>query len=186
MSIVLNLRNRVELFVGCSAASCSSMMAPLLLLASSKMSTSHKRCVERPVRRVRPQQRESASHCDILGRTVTQCNTLQHTATLRHQRYERAPHCDTLQHTAKLQHTATHLQHLMTHCNTTRTATHSQTAIHCDTLPTPYATTKHNAPNVMSVRHTLEHYDTLQHTATHCNTLQHTATHCNTLQSRRH
>ena len=98
----------------------------------------------------------------------THCNTLQHTATLRHT----ATHCNTQQHTAtvipqpqywnptsSLQHTASKcrtLQHTATHCNTLQ---HTAKYCNCHTLASILR------PNKL--------------TATHCNTLQHTATHCN-------
>jgi len=94
-------------------------------------------------------QHLNMTNCITLQHTATRCITLQHTAT----------HCNTLQHTATRCIT---LQHTATHCNTLQ-----HTATHCNTL-----------------QHTATHCNTLQYIATHCNTLQQTATHCNTLQGR--
>jgi len=129
------------------------------------------------------------SNCNTLQHTATLCNTLQHTATHGNKRQytlqHTANHCNTLQHSAThcnqlqytRQHTATHcntLQHSAAQCNQLQ-YTLQHTAPHCNTL-------QHPATPCNTLQHTATPCNTLQHTATFCNTMQRTATHCNTLQ----
>jgi len=70
----------------------------------------------------------TATHCNTLQHTVTHCNTPQHTATHRNTPQHTAARCNTLQHTATHCNT---LQHTATHCNT------PQVLLYYDTPPWP-------------------------------------------------
>ena len=110
-----------------------------------------------------------SKNCNILQRTATHCNKLQHTHGMV---YIHVLVYGVVLFWLSVTPTVTHcadsnisLQQMATHCNTLSTMARQlivpPLCIHCNT-------------------HTATHCITLQHTATHCNTLQHcsTATYC--------
>jgi len=119
----------------------------------------------------------TATHCHILPRTATHCNTpswYDHVCSAHpHPTAHPSP-----TYTMLLQHAATHcntLQHAATRCNTPH-----HTTPHCNTpqhtlmvLSYLFCTSTPQRPSFTHIDHD---------TATRCNTLQHTATHRNTLQ----
>jgi len=123
---------------------------------------------------------------------ATQCNALQHTATVcvcsvlwRHRDKRRESRlksnvCLTLQHTAM--HFKKHckvLQYNATHCNTLQ-----HTATHCNSVRVTLCVCQNVQKHVekgRKLRLKSKVCLTLQDTATHYNTTQHAATHCNTV-----
>ena len=129
---------------------------------------------------------------------TTQCNALQHTATvlpscpypplLQHN----ATHCHALQLSCRLartqhccntlQHTATHCTYTAAQCNTLQQSCQLARSHQYNLYTKKQALFAHN-PSLLNTQPHPRYIKTqMQHTATHCNTLQHTATISTTYQ----